>query len=126
MFFDTRGGAGARRHLLYGAERTGPLASVLIGALILWSAWSILRDVLDILLEATPRDIDMDEMVADLLTVSGVRGVHDLHVWSITQGMRALSAHIVTDDISVRDGVAIQRAIRETAGRRYGIAHVTL
>jgi len=109
-----------------GLNGLDPLASVLIGALILWSAWSILRDVLDILLEATPRDIDMDEMVADLLTVSGVRGVHDLHVWSITQGMRALSAHIVTDDISVRDGVAIQRAIRETAGRRYGIAHVTL
>ena len=109
-----------------GLNGLDPLASVLIGALILWSAWSILRDVLDILLEATPRDIDMDEMVADLLTVSGVRGVHDLHVWSITQGMRALSAHIVTDDISIRDGAAIQRAIREMTGRRYGIAHVTL
>ncbi len=103
-----------------------PLASVLIGALILWSAWTVLRNVLDILLEATPRDIDMDEMVADLLGVDGVRGVHDLHVWSITQGMRALSAHILTDDISIREGAAMQREIREMAGRRYGIAHVTL
>ncbi|NPU83598.1 MAG: cation transporter [Syntrophaceae bacterium] len=103
-----------------------PLASVLIGALILWSAWSILRDVLDILLEATPRDVDMDGVVADLLDVSGVRGVHDLHVWSITQSMRALSAHILTDDISISGGALIQRAIQERIGLRYGIAHVTL
>ncbi|MGV8081272.1 MAG: cation diffusion facilitator family transporter [Syntrophales bacterium] len=103
-----------------------PLVSVLIGALILWSAWGILRDVLDILLEATPRDVDMNGVVADLLNVAGVRGVHDLHVWSITQGMRALSAHILTDDISISDGASIQREIREMAVRRHGIAHVTL
>ncbi len=103
-----------------------PLISVLIGALILWSAWGILRDVLDILLEATPRDVDMNGMVVDLLNVAGVRGVHDLHVWSITQGMRALSAHILTDDISISDGASIQREIREMAVRRHGIAHVTL
>ncbi|PKN34333.1 MAG: cation transporter [Deltaproteobacteria bacterium HGW-Deltaproteobacteria-19] len=103
-----------------------PLASLLIGMLILWNAWVILRDVLDILLEATPRDVDMDGVIADLLNVSGVRGVHDLHVWSITQSMRALSAHILTDNISISGGAAIQRAIQERIGRRYGIAHVTL
>jgi cobalt-zinc-cadmium efflux system protein len=103
-----------------------PLAGVLIGALILWNAWGILRDALDILLEATPRDLDMDAMVADLLNVSGVRGVHDLHVWSITRSMRALSAHVLTDDIPVSRGATIQKEIREVVGQRYGIAHVTL
>ena len=71
-----------------------PLVSVLIGLLILWNAWGILRESLEILMESTPADIDMDKMVADLLTVEGVRGVHDLHVWSITRSLRTLSAHV--------------------------------
>ena len=62
-----------------------PLVSVLIGFLILWSAWNIIREALDILMEATPTDIDMDAMLQDLMAVDGVRGVHDLHVWSITR-----------------------------------------
>lgn len=103
-----------------------PLVSVFIGLLILWNAWSILRETVDILLESTPRDIDMSKMVRDLMSVNGVRGVHDLHVWSITQSLRALSAHIVTDDISISSGAGIQREINEIASHKYSIGHATL
>ena len=103
-----------------------PLVSVLIGAFILWNAWGILRQTLHILLESTPENIDMDSMVESLLKVDGVRGVHDLHVWSINESLRALSAHIVTDDIHVSAGVSIQHNLNEILAHKYNIHHATL
>ena len=87
--------------------------SVFIGLLILWNAWGILRESVDILLESTPRDVDMDAMIRDMSQVKGVLGVHDLHVWSITQSMRTMSAHILTDDISISAGTDIQSQLNE-------------
>jgi cobalt-zinc-cadmium efflux system protein len=103
-----------------------PLVSVLIGFLILYNAWGILRDSVDILLEATPRDIDTGKLVDDVKQVSGVLGVHDLHVWSITQSLRTMSAHILTEDVSISTGADIQRQINEVVYHRYHIAHATL
>jgi cobalt-zinc-cadmium efflux system protein len=103
-----------------------PLASVLIGLIIVWSAWSILRETVDILLEGTPRGIDMDAMLRDIMQVDGVRGVHDLHAWSITSNLRALSAHVLTGDVSVSAGAAIQREINQVLLQRYDIAHTAL
>ena len=103
-----------------------PLVSVFIGLLILRNAWGIVRESADILLEGTPRDLDVKAMVRDLQTVKGVRGVHDLHVWSITQAMRALSAHILTDDVLISTGAVIQRNINELLNHKYGIAHAAL
>jgi cobalt-zinc-cadmium efflux system protein len=102
------------------------LVSVFIGLLILWNAWGILRETVDILLEATPRDVNMCAMVSDIREVNGVLGVHDLHVWSITQSLRTMSAHILTDDISISDGAAIQGKINELVAHRYNISHATL
>ena len=103
-----------------------PLVSVFIGLLIVWNAWLIIRESVEILLEGTPRDIDVNVMVTDLQHVPGVRGVHDLHVWSITQNMRALSAHILVDDEPISLGAEIQRQINEVLTNRYNIAHATL
>ncbi len=103
-----------------------PLVSVFIGLLILWNAWGILRETVDILLESAPRDIDMTKIIRDMMSVSGVRDVHDLHVWSITQGLRALSVHILIDDIPVSAGAKIQREINEILGHKYQIGHATL
>ncbi len=103
-----------------------PLVSILIGLLILWNAWGIVRESVDILLESTPRDLDVDVMVSDLRQVDGVRGVHDLHVWSITQNMRALSAHVLTDDVLISAGAAVQREINELLRHKYNIAHAAL
>jgi len=103
-----------------------PFVSVLIGFLILYNAWGILRDAIDILLEATPRDVDTNKLVHDVLQVKGVLGVHDLHVWSLTQNLRTMSAHVLTNDVSISDGANIQLQINEVVYHRYNIAHATL
>jgi len=103
-----------------------PLVSVLIGVFILWNAWGILRQSIHILLESTPESIDIDSMVNDLLKVNGVHGVHDLHVWSINEELRALSAHIITSDIHVSAGASIQRDLNEILSHKYNIRHATL
>lgn len=103
-----------------------PLVSVLIGFLILYNAWGILHDAVDILLESTPRDVDADKLVQDVMQVKGVLGVHDLHVWSLTENLRTMSAHILTDDLSISAGADIQRQINEIVHHRYNITHATL
>ena len=103
-----------------------PAVSVLIGLLILWNAWTILRETLTILLESTPADIDMSQIVRDILSVKGVLGVHDLHVWSISRSLKMLSAHVVIEDISISQATVIQRNIRVAMHGNYGVAHCTL
>jgi cobalt-zinc-cadmium efflux system protein len=103
-----------------------PLVSVFIGLLILWNAWGILRESVDILLESTPHDVDMVAMIRDMSQVKGVLGVHDLHVWSITQSMRTMSAHVLTDDIAISSGAQIQGQLSELLLKRYNIEHATL
>lgn len=103
-----------------------PLVSVLIGILILFNAWGIIQETLDILLESTPRDINVQEMVNEIKRVPGVQGVHDLHVWSINQGLRTMSAHIVTGDTSISNGALLQQQIKEILRHRYHIRHATL
>jgi cobalt-zinc-cadmium efflux system protein len=103
-----------------------PLVSVLIGFLILYNAWGILRDAVDILLESTPRDVNIKSMVYDISQVEGVLGIHDIHVWSLTQSLRTMSAHILTNDLHISAGAQIQRQISELLQRRYNIAHATL
>jgi cobalt-zinc-cadmium efflux system protein len=109
-----------------GANWLDAVASALIAVLILWNAWGILRETVDILLESTPRDVDMSAMVRDVMQIKGVLGVHDLHVWSISGSLRTMSAHILTDDISISNGAAIQAQINELVVHRYNIAHATL
>jgi cobalt-zinc-cadmium efflux system protein len=103
-----------------------PLVSVVIGVLILWSAWVIVREAIDILMEGTPSDVDMDTMVRDITSMDGVHDVHDLHVWSITQAMRTLSAHLVTEDVLISKGALIQKQVNEVLYHKYGINHATL
>jgi len=103
-----------------------PLVSVLIGFLILYNAWGILKDAIDILLEATPRDVNVPEMVREIARVDGVLGVHDIHVWSLTQSLRTMSAHILTADVNISTGTLIQRQISEILQHRYNIVHATL
>ncbi|HTX92765.1 MAG TPA: cation diffusion facilitator family transporter [Anaerolineales bacterium] len=111
---------------LTGLNWLDPLVSIFIGMLILWNAWGIVRESVNILMESTPKDIDIGHLLEDIRSVDGVLGVHDLHVWSITQSLRTLSAHILTEDIPVSQGAAIQSAVRELLEHNYGIYHATL
>ncbi|WP_029431454.1 cation diffusion facilitator family transporter [Blastococcus sp. URHD0036] len=80
------------------------VASVLIGCLVLPRAWALLREALDVLLEAAPRGVDLDEVRTHILEVDGVLAVHDLHAWTITSGLPVLSAHVVVTDEALDGG----------------------
>jgi cobalt-zinc-cadmium efflux system protein len=90
--------------LTTGFERADSIASLVVVALMLYAAWGLLRDSGRILLEAAPEGIDLSDIEAHLLDVVHVRGVHDLHVWTVTSDLPALSAHVVVDDDCFRDG----------------------
>ncbi|MGH2445980.1 MAG: cation diffusion facilitator family transporter [Candidatus Limnocylindria bacterium] len=74
-----------------------PIASVLIAVLIVPRTWSLLREATDVLLQATPRGVDMDEVRSHLLRASGVVDIHDLHAWTLTSGRHVVSAHVVIE-----------------------------
>ena len=80
------------------------LASLVIGVLVVPRAWHLLREALDVLLEAAPRGVDLDDVRAHILAVDGVLGVHDLHAWTITSGLPVLSAHVVVSDEALKEG----------------------
>jgi len=87
--------AGGAVILLTGFNRADALASIFIALLILPRAWGLMRDSVDVLLEATPRDVNLDEVRRHILDTPGVVAVHDLHAWTITSGMKVVSAHVV-------------------------------
>jgi cobalt-zinc-cadmium efflux system protein len=78
-----------------GWQQADALASILIALLILPRTWALLRDAVDVLLEATPKGIDLDQIRRHIVGVAGVADVHDLHAWTITSGMNVVSAHVV-------------------------------
>jgi cobalt-zinc-cadmium efflux system protein len=112
--------------LFTGLNWIDPLVSIFIGFLILCNAWGIVRESIDILMEAPPTDIDVDAMLMDIQEVDGVSGVHDLHIWSINHSMRTLSAHILTDDIPISQGARIQILLTDLLAKKYRVAHATL
>lgn len=101
-----------------------PLASVLIGALVVYSSWALIRQSVTVLMEGAPANINVDEVRAALLDLPDVTGVHDLHVWTITSGFVALSAHVTCADPLKRDPIlhAAQRVLAD----RFGIRHSTI
>ncbi len=110
--------------LATGWRYADPLFSVLIGVLVLASSWSVLRDSILVLLEAAPRGLDPRDVGGEMAALPDVVEVHDLHVWTITSGFPALSAHVL-----VRPGDdchAIRRELERRLGERFGIEHTTL
>lgn len=109
--------------LLTGWYYADPLVSVIIGVLVLYSGWWLLRESVDILLEATPASVDLREIERALLGLPEVAGVHDLHVWTVTSGFLAMSGHLTLrnshDDHTLATATDLLRS-------RFGIGHVTL
>lgn len=101
-----------------------PVLSLLIALLVVRSAWSLVRDAVSVLMESAPRGIDIDAVRAAMRAAPGVAEVHDLHVWSITSGMVALSAHAVVDG-SVGDREVLAR-LRAVLAERFDLHHVTI
>ena len=103
------------------------VASLAIGALVLPRAWHLLREALDVLLEAAPRGVDMDRVRAHILGVDGVQGVHDLHAWTITSGLPVLSAHVVVSDeaLAAGHGGRVLDALCSCLGDHFDVEHCT-
>nr|WP_218860340.1 cation diffusion facilitator family transporter [Petropleomorpha daqingensis] len=103
------------------------LASLAIGFLVVPRAWHLLREALDVLLEAAPRGVDLDDVRAHILAVDGVLGVHDLHAWTITSGLPVLSAHVVVSDAALQAGHGGQvlDALCSCLGSHFDVEHCT-
>lgn len=113
--------------LLTGWTYADPIVSLLITGLIAWSAYRILLDTMNVLLEGVPRGMDIEEVAGSIAQVQGVTSVHDLHVWCLSGDQVALSCHlVVADGMSATDSEHLVRTIEEAICSRYGIGHTTI
>jgi cation diffusion facilitator family transporter len=103
------------------------VASFAVGALVLPRAWTLLREAFDVLLEAAPRGVDLDDVRAHVLGVAGVVDVHDLHAWTITSGQPVLSAHVVVSEEVLAEGHGgrVLDALCSCLGAHFDLEHCT-
>ncbi|MFF9124120.1 cation diffusion facilitator family transporter [Streptomyces sp. NPDC014889] len=113
--------------LLTGWQAADPVASLAIGLLIVPRTFRLLRETLDVLLEAAPKNVDMDEVRAHILALEGVADVHDLHAWTITSGLPVLSAHVVvrSDALSAIGHEKLLHELQGCLGDHFDVEHCT-
>jgi cobalt-zinc-cadmium efflux system protein len=100
--------------------------SIIIGIIIAASAWGILSEGVSVLLESTPAYINLAELADSIRAVQGVKEVHDLHVWSLTPNLHALSSHIVIEDRPTSEAALVRAQVEKLLDERYEINHTTL
>jgi cobalt-zinc-cadmium efflux system protein len=110
--------------LLGGSPVVDPIVGLLIAGLILASSWRLIKEPVDVLMEAAPAGVDVDGVGAAICREDGVRSVHDLHVWTVTSGFGAIAAHVVVAQGTDRD--LIRRRLELILREAYGIEHTTL
>jgi cobalt-zinc-cadmium efflux system protein len=111
---------------LTGAQWIDPALSLAIAALILWSSVAIVRETLNILLEGTPRGMNLEEVRSTLAKIEGVEDVHDLHVWSLGSQTHALATHIRIADIPVSSSNIILERVKTELREHFRILHTTI
>jgi cobalt-zinc-cadmium efflux system protein len=102
------------------------IVAVVIGIIILWGAVRIVGESADVLLEAVPKHVETSQVIDSIRNIPGVDEVHDIHIWTITSSIYALSAHLVIDDQMVSKSMDIVRMVRQELAKRYNISHTTL
>jgi cobalt-zinc-cadmium efflux system protein len=108
-------------------EWLDPAVSIAIGVVIAFEAWQLVRSAVDVLLESTPKDIDLDELRGAMSEIDGVADVHDLHVWSLSSGIRVLSAHVaIAGAPGLAEAEIVGTRVKKAIAERFGIAHPTL
>ena len=118
--------AGAVAISITGQTVIDPLLSLVIAGFIIWTSWGVFRETINILLEGAPSGIRPDQVAGELLSLPGVQGVHDLHIWSLGSHAHALSAHIRIANIPPSESDAILRRVRQRLGDRFHIHHTTV
>jgi cobalt-zinc-cadmium efflux system protein len=109
-----------------GWQAIDPILSILIGVGIVWSGWGIIRDSLNILLEGLPKGLQLKHVSGELSQLPGVIDVHDLHIWSLGSDSRALSCHVLIDDMPPSESDSILRRINDLLCARFHITHTTI
>jgi len=109
-----------------GAAWIDPVLSIVIAAMILWSSWTIVRETLNILLEGTPRSLQLGEIRGAIGDVPGVLDVHDLHVWSLGSASHALASHVLIPEMPLSECSSILDAINCALRDRFRITHTTI
>ncbi len=109
-----------------GWMQTDPLLSLLISLLIIWTAWDITRESLNILLEGLPRGLELKQVVGAVCEVEGVLGVHDLHIWSLGSNSHALSCHVLIEDMPPSQSDHILHRVNHVLNDRFHIHHTTV
>ncbi len=109
---------------VYGWYAADPLFSFLIGLLIVWSSWNLIRESTNVLLEGTPAHINLAAVEDSILETEGVEDVHDLHVWTITSGREALSAHVI--HVETISQAELLKHLRTKLHDRFGLDHLTI
>jgi len=112
--------------LLTGWLYIDPLLSLGIAVLIAWGAWRIVRETINLLLEGTPAEIDLDQVTGEITRTPDVTGMHDLHVWALSSEEIALSCHVVIDDCSLGDAEHVVRDLEQRLCARFDIGHTTI
>ncbi len=118
--------AGAFAIRATGAHWLDPAIGLAIGALVLWSSYGILRDSSHILLEGSPRSVDVEEVARTILEIPGVQEVHDVHIWTLGANLHALSCHVRIPDMHMDESERILGAISDELRRRFHITHSTI
>ena len=112
--------------LLTGWLYIDPLLSLAIAVLIAFGAWRIVRETVNLLLEGTPREIDLAAVTAEITGTELVSGMHDLHVWALSSDEMALSVHVVVDDCPLREAEHVVRDLERRLCDRFSIGHTTI
>jgi cobalt-zinc-cadmium efflux system protein len=118
--------AGAIAIRYTGWVRVDPVLSIVIGVLIVWTAWDIIRESLNILLEGLPRGIRLGDVGDAMKATRGVLGVHDLHIWSLGSNTHALSCHVLIEDVPPSASDTILRQLNAVLARNFHISHTTV
>jgi cobalt-zinc-cadmium efflux system protein len=103
-----------------------PILSLMIGLIILKGAYGVVKETAAILLEAVPRHVNLEKLISEVEAIEGVHSFHDVHVWTITSGLYALSGHVQVDDQRVSESAEIMEGIRGYLARQYHIEHTTI
>jgi len=106
--------------------RIDPLLSVAISLLVVWTAWDIIRESLNILLEGLPRGLDLSEVSGAIQNIDGVLDVHDLHIWSLGSTSSALSCHVLIEDMPPSQSDRILHDLNHVLGDRFHVHHTTV
>jgi cobalt-zinc-cadmium efflux system protein len=109
-----------------GWQEIDPVLSILIGALIVWTAWDIIQESLNILLEGLPRGLDLQSVSLAMCEVEGVLDVHDLHIWNLGSNTRALSCHVLIQDLPPSASECILKCVNDLLADRFQICHTTV